>query len=180
MTGGVGFIGSHLARRLIGGGQFVRVVDNLATGHRRNLEDVMDRIEFREGDLCDVDVCTAAVDNMEVVYHVAALPSVPRSMADPIGTRNANVNATLNLLEAGRRASVRQFVYSSSSSAYGDTPMMPKVETAELLPRSPYAAAKLAGGTPSPKPGLDSSKAWRSVTSTSSGHGRTPAVPMPR
>ena len=145
VTGGAGFIGSHLVRRLLAEGHAVRVVDNLATGFRHNLEEVADRIDFMEADICDPDVCTDAVHGVEVVFHVAALPSVPRSMADPIGTHNTNVNATLNLLESSRRASVRRLVYSSSSSAYGDTPVLPKVETMEPLPRSPYAAAKLSG-----------------------------------
>jgi UDP-glucose 4-epimerase len=145
VTGGAGFIGSHLARRLLDVGHAVRVVDNLATGFRHNLEEVLDRIEFIQGDICDPDVCTDAVNGVETVFHLAALPSVPRSMADPVGTHNTNVNATLYLLESSRRGGVRRFVYSSSSSAYGDTPVLPKVETMEPLPRSPYAAAKLSG-----------------------------------
>jgi UDP-glucose 4-epimerase len=145
VTGGAGFIGSHLTRRLLDEGASVRAVDNLSTGFRRNLVEVLDRIEFIEGDIVDPDVCAAVVDGVDTVYHVAALPSVPRSMADPIGTHQSNVNGTLNLLEAGRRSGVRRFVYSSSSSAYGDTPVLPKSEDAEPLPRSPYAAAKLAG-----------------------------------
>jgi UDP-glucose 4-epimerase len=145
VTGGAGFIGSHLVRRLVENGGTVRVVDNLSTGFLHNLDDLTDRIEFVEADVSDPDVCAEAVSGVEVVFHVAALPSVPRSMADPLGTHNANVNATLNLLEASRHAGVRRFVYSSSSSAYGDTPALPKVEAMEPLPRSPYAAAKLAG-----------------------------------
>jgi UDP-glucose 4-epimerase len=145
VTGGAGFIGSHLARRLLDEGASVRVVDNLSTGFRQNLEEIRDRIEFIEGDIVDRDTCALAVEGVDTVYHVAALPSVPRSMADPLGTHESNVNGTLNLLEAGRRAGVRRFVYSSSSSAYGDTPVMPKSEASEPLPRSPYAAAKLAG-----------------------------------
>jgi UDP-glucose 4-epimerase len=145
VTGGAGFIGSHLVRRLLRDGYSVRVLDNLTTGFRSNLDEVAGRIDFIEGDIRDLEVCWEASKGVEFVFHVAALPSVPRSMADPMGTHNTNVNGTLNLLEAARRHGVRRFVYSSSSSAYGDTPELPKVESMEPLPRSPYAAAKLAG-----------------------------------
>ncbi len=145
VTGGAGFIGSHLVRRLHAEGHSVRVLDNLATGFRHNLEEVLDSIDFIEGDICDLGVCTKASQDIDTVFHVAALPSVPRSMADPMGTHNTNVNGTLNLLESARQQGVRRFVYSSSSSAYGDTPDLPKVESMEPLPRSPYAAAKLSG-----------------------------------
>jgi len=145
VTGGAGFIGSHLTRRLLDDGLTVRVVDDLSTGFRQNLEELSGRIDFIEGDIRDPDVCAEAAAEVEVIYHVAALPSVPRSMADPLGTHGANVNGTLNLLQAARRSGVRRFVYSSSSSAYGDTPVLPKIESMEPLPRSPYAAAKLAG-----------------------------------
>ena len=123
----------------------MRVVDNLATGFLRNLDDVLDVVDFRESDIRDARACEEAVEGIEVVFHVAALPSVPRSLRDPVGTHDTNVNGTLNLLEASRRAGVRRFVYSSSSSVYGDTPALPKVESMEPLPRSPYAAAKAAG-----------------------------------
>jgi UDP-glucose 4-epimerase len=123
----------------------VRVIDNLATGYRHNLAEVREQIDFLEADIADPAACARAVAGIEVVYHVAALPSVPRSIADPLGTHRTNVNGTLNLLEAGRHAGVRRFVYSSSSSAYGDTPALPKSEASEPLPRSPYAAAKLSG-----------------------------------
>jgi len=145
VTGGAGFIGSHIVRRLLGLGHDVRVIDNLITGFRHNLDEVADRVDFRVADIRDPRSCAEAVEGVDVVFHVAALPSVPRSMADPVGTHETNVNGTLNLLEAGRRAGVRRFVYSSSSSAYGDTPVLPKVESMEALPRSPYAAAKLSG-----------------------------------
>jgi UDP-glucose 4-epimerase len=145
VTGGAGFIGSHIVRRLLEIGHDVRVIDNLATGFQHNLDEVADRIDFRIGDIRDPRSCAEAVEGVEVVFHVAALPSVPRSMADPLGTHDTNVNGTLNLLEAGRHAGVRRFVYSGSSSVYGDTAVLPKVESMEPLPRSPYAAAKLSG-----------------------------------
>jgi UDP-glucose 4-epimerase len=145
VTGGAGFIGSHLVGRLIDEGYSVRVVDNLSTGFRGNLADVMDRIDFREADIRDARVCSQVVSEIDAVFHVAALPSVSRSMANPLETHGVNATGTLNLLEAARNAGVRRFVYSGSSSAYGETPDLPKSETAEPLPRSPYAAAKLAG-----------------------------------
>jgi len=144
VTGGAGFIGSHVATRLVEMGRPVRVVDNLSTGSRANLAHLDGRVEFLEGDLCDDRTCARAVDGVEVVFHVAALPSVPRSLADPWGSHDANVNATVRLLEAGRAAGVRRVVFSSSSSVYGDTPSLPKTEDVEPSPRSPYAASKLA------------------------------------
>jgi UDP-glucose 4-epimerase len=145
VTGGAGFIGCNLTRHLLSLGHSVRVIDNLSTGSRSNLSEIEPDIEFVEGDLRDLGTCERATRGVEVVFHVAALPSVPRSLKDPIGCHENNVNATVNLLEASRRAGVRRFVYSGSSSAYGDTAVLPKVETMEPLPRSPYAAAKLAG-----------------------------------
>ncbi len=145
VTGGAGFIGSHLVERLVALGHRVRVVDNLSTGKVGNLEPVLEEIEFLDGDLRDEDVCRHAVRGADLVFHLAALPSVPRSLADPWGSHDANVNATLRLLIACAEAHVRRVIYSSSSSAYGDTPALPKVESAEPAPRSPYAAAKLAG-----------------------------------
>ena len=144
VTGGAGFIGSHVVRRLLKEGHAVRVVDNLSTGRRENLVGVEGQVDFHLADLSDPDVCVRVVDGIELVFHIAALPSVPRSIQDPIGTHRSNVNATVHLLEAGRRAGVRRVVFSSSSSVYGDTATLPKVENAEPLPRSPYAAAKLS------------------------------------
>ena len=144
VTGGAGFIGSHLTDRLLELGHHVRVVDDLSTGRRENVAHVAGRIEFVEGTLCDPDVCDRAVRDIEIVFHLAALPSVPRSLADPWGSHDANVNATVRLLSAARAAGVRRVVYSSSSSVYGDTPALPKVESMEPLPRSPYAASKLS------------------------------------
>jgi nucleoside-diphosphate-sugar epimerase len=144
VTGGAGFIGSHLATRLVEMGRPVRVVDNLSTGSRANVAHIAGQIEFIEGNLCDERTCAQAVESVDVVFHVAALPSVPRSLADPWGSHDSNVNATVRLLQAAHAAGVRRIVFSSSSSIYGDTPTLPKVESAELLPRSPYAASKLA------------------------------------
>jgi UDP-glucose 4-epimerase len=145
VTGGAGFIGSHLAARLVALGHTVRVVDNLSTGDEANLAGLEGDIDFLLGDLCEPDVCRRAVAGMEVVFHVAALPSVPRSLKDPWASHAANVNATVRLLEACQEAKVGRVVYSSSSSVYGDTPVLPKTESVEPLPRSPYAASKLAG-----------------------------------
>lgn len=145
VTGGAGFIGSHLVRRLLNEGHRVRVVDNLSTGFRANLDEVSGDIEFVEGDLCDPATCQRVVDGIDLVFHVAALPSVPRSLENPIACHRNNVDATLFVLEASRKAGVRRVVYSSSSSVYGDTAVLPKTEEVEPLPRSPYATAKLAG-----------------------------------
>jgi UDP-glucose 4-epimerase len=145
VTGGAGFIGSHVAEHLVRVGHRVRVVDNLSTGDRANLVALGGGAEFVEGDLTDPALCARVVRGVELVWHLAALPSVPRSMQDPRGCHEHNVNATMNLLLAAREAGVRRLVYSSSSSVYGDTAVLPKVETVEPLPRSPYAAAKLAG-----------------------------------
>jgi UDP-glucose 4-epimerase len=145
VTGGAGFIGSHIVRHLLGRGHAVRVVDNFATGSRENLAEVAADVDVIEGDLVDPDVCARAVAGVDVVFHLAALGSVPRSMRDPWGSHQANVNATVRLLEASRAAGVRRLVFSSSSSVYGDTPVLPKIETLEPLPRSPYAASKLSG-----------------------------------
>jgi UDP-glucose 4-epimerase len=144
VTGGAGFIGSHVVDRLLGLGHDVRVVDNLSTGSRDNLAHVADDVEFLLGDLCDPSVAARAVEDVDVIYHLAALPSVPRSLKDPWGSHDANVNATVHLLQAAVRAGARRVVVSSSSSVYGDTPQLPKLESFEPLPRSPYAASKLA------------------------------------
>ena len=144
VTGGAGFIGSHLVEELVRHGQAVRVVDNLATGQRRNLAHV-DGVEFVEGDLADLAVAQDAVRDIEYVVHQAAIPSVQRSVLDPIASHRANVDATLNLLIAARDAGVRRVVYAGSSSAYGNSPSLPKHEKTSAAPVSPYALQKLFG-----------------------------------
>lgn len=145
VTGGAGFIGSHLVEHLVRAGQSVRVLDNFLTGKRANLESLLGKIELFEGDIRDADVCRQACHGVDVVFHQAALPSVPVSVADPVTSHNCNVNGTLNVLVAARDAKVRRLVYAASSSAYGDAPTSPKVETMPSLPLSPYAVQKLAG-----------------------------------
>jgi nucleoside-diphosphate-sugar epimerase len=144
VTGGAGFIGSHLVDELVRRGERVRVVDNLSTGALANLE-TLDRVEFIEGDLGDIDVARRAVAGVDVVLHQAAIPSVPRSVEDPLTSHRANVDASLTLLLAARDAKVKRVVYAGSSSAYGDTPVLPKVETMPTAPLSPYALQKLVG-----------------------------------
>lgn len=145
VTGGAGFIGSNLCRALVVEGCFVRVVDNLITGQRRNLEGLWDRIEFVEADMGDPDVAHAAMQDIDVVLHQGAVPSVPRSVDNPAETHVHCVDATFQLLLAARDRKVRRFVYAASSSAYGDSETLPKVETMAPNPRSPYAVAKLTG-----------------------------------
>lgn len=145
ITGGAGFIGSHIVRRLVADGQRVRVVDNLVTGLLPRIADLMDGCEFIEKDLADDGVCDEVVDGIDFVIHQAAIPSVQRSVRDPITSHRANVTATLNLLESCKKAKVQRFVYAASSSAYGDTEVLPKVETMATNPLSPYALQKLVG-----------------------------------
>ena len=142
VTGGAGFIGSHLAEELLRRGQRVRVVDSLITGKRRNLEP-LNGVEFVEGDLADPSIAAAAVKGMDYVLHQAAIPSVPRSVKDPVTSNRANIDASLNVLVAARDAGVRRVVYAGSSSAYGDTPTLPKREDMPTNPLSPYALQKL-------------------------------------
>jgi len=145
VTGGAGFIGSALARELVRRGERVRVLDNLATGRRDNLSDIQDHVEFVQADLCDPAALEPALAGVRLVLHQAAIPSVPRSIADPLETHRANVDGTLHLLVAAKQAGVERLVYAASSSAYGDTPALPKVETMEPNPLSPYAVSKLVG-----------------------------------
>ena len=142
VTGGAGFIGSHMAEELVRRGERVRVVDSLITGKRENLSHIP-QVEFVHGDLADLEVARRAVTGVDYVLHQAAIPSVPRSVQDPITSNRANVDASLNLLVAARDAGVRRVVYAGSSSAYGNTPTLPKVETMPTAPLSPYALQKL-------------------------------------
>jgi nucleoside-diphosphate-sugar epimerase len=142
VTGGAGFIGSHLTEELVRRGQRVRVVDSLITGKRQNLAHVAG-VEFIEGDLADLAVARRAVTGIDFVLHQAAIPSVPRSVQDPITSNTANIDASLNVLVAARDARVKRVVYAGSSSAYGDAPTLPKVETMPTAPLSPYALQKL-------------------------------------
>ena len=142
VTGGAGFIGSHIAEELVRRGHGVRVVDSLITGRRPNLDHVSG-VEFIEGDLADEPIASRAVAGIDFVLHQAAIPSVPRSVKDPITSHRANVTASLNLLLAARDAGVRRVVYAGSSSAYGDTPALPKREDMPPNPLSPYALQKL-------------------------------------
>ena len=145
VTGGAGFIGSHIVRRLLKEGAAVRVVDNLSTGKKDRLRVVESSIEFIEDDLTDQSVCDRAVRGVEYVFHQAAVPSVYRSVQDPVGTNRANITSTLNLLESCHKNSVRRLVYAASSSAYGDTQVLPKREDMASNPLSPYALQKFVG-----------------------------------
>ncbi len=145
VTGGAGFIGSHLVEGLLARGYKVRVLDNFATGRRENLADVLQRIELLEGSVTNLTTARSAMRGVEVVFHQAALPSVPRSVKNPLESNEVNITGTLNILVAARDAGVKRVVYAASSSAYGDQPTLPKVETMPPDPLSPYAIAKLAG-----------------------------------
>ncbi len=145
VTGGAGFIGSHIAAGLAAKGARVRVIDDLSTGHRENLEEIGGDIDFVEASLIDGAALRRALEDVELVYHEAAIPSVPRSIENPLATHDACVNATFALLLAARDKGVRRVVYAASSSAYGDQPTLPKVESMRPDPLSPYSVAKLVG-----------------------------------
>jgi UDP-glucose 4-epimerase len=144
VTGAAGFIGSSLVRALLDRGDEVRGIDNFSTGRRENLTEVIKRIDFREVDILDLDALHSACKGIDYVLHQAAIPSVPKSVLDPIGSNQANIDGTVNVLVAARDAKVRRVVYAASSSAYGDTPTLPKHEAMNPNPISPYAVAKLA------------------------------------
>lgn len=145
VTGGAGFIGSNIVRQLVGQNQQVRVLDNLASGHSSNLEAVSDKVEFIDGDIRDYWTVAQAVEGIDYVLHQAALPSVPRSVENPLTSNVVNIDGTLNVLEAARRANVKKFVLASSSSVYGESEELPKHEQLTPSPLSPYAITKLTG-----------------------------------
>jgi len=194
VTGGAGFIGSHLVTALLQRGHEVVVLDDLSTGRRENLEvaasPAPERLRFVEASLLDYEALADAVDGVEAVLHQAAIPSVPRSFADPVATMRANAEGTTALLEACRKAGVRRIAMASSSSIYGDTPTLPKEESMPPSPMSPYALSKLtaeqAGGIFARTYGLDvfalryfNSTFSRCATSTSSARGRIPTRSIP-
>lgn len=145
VTGGAGFIGSHIIEELLRRGETVRSVDNFLTGKRENIAPFLERIDFIEGDIRDSETCRLAAEGMDIVLHQAALPSVPRSIQDPLLTNDINIRGTLSLLVASSKAGVKKFVFASSSSVYGDDPHLPKKEGREGNPLSPYAVSKRAG-----------------------------------
>ena len=146
VTGGAGFIGSALVRTLLAqGAGAVRVVDNFLTGHERNLHEIRSRIELDQSDIRDYTALAAAIRGADVVFHLAAIPSVPRSILDPEPSHQVNIDGTFNVLRACAEEKVKRVVYAASSSAYGDTDVLPKVESMLPQPKSPYAVQKLAG-----------------------------------
>src|SRR5882724_434421 len=145
VTGAAGFIGSSLVRALLDRGDEVRGIDNLSTGKRENLSEVLKQMDFRQVDILDLDATRQACEGVDYVLHQAAVPSVPKSVIDPLGSNRANADGTLNVLVAARDAKVKRVVYAASSSAYGDTPTLPKHEAMNPNPISPYAVAKLTG-----------------------------------
>ncbi|HVA00399.1 MAG TPA: SDR family oxidoreductase [Terriglobia bacterium] len=144
VTGGAGFIGSHVVDELLRRGESVRVLDNVSTGHAENLAGVRQKIDWHESDIRNLDAIRPCFGGVEYVVHLAAIPSVPRSVEDPLTSNAVNLDGTLNVLVAARDASVKRVVFSASSAAYGDHPALPRVESQEPRPLSPYALAKLA------------------------------------
>ncbi len=145
VTGGAGFIGSSIAERLLGQGERVRIIDDFSTGRRVNVETLKGPVELIEGSICDAAVVKKAMQGVDVVFHQAAIPSVSRSVDDPQMSMFANVQGTTVILDEARRAGVRRLVFAASSSAYGNTPTLPKIETMAPAPLSPYAISKLTG-----------------------------------
>jgi UDP-glucose 4-epimerase len=145
VTGIAGFIGSSIARALLDEGAQVRGIDNLSTGSLENIDEIHSQIDFRKADVLDPDALRDACDGVDYVFHEAAIPSVPKSVDDPIGTNGPNLTGTLYVLEAARKAGVRRVLYAASSAAYGDSPELPKTEDMLPAPLSPYAVQKLAG-----------------------------------
>lgn len=145
VTGGAGFIGSHISEALVNRGDRVRVLDNLMTGNRENLGHLADEIDFIEGDIRDFETVRCAMDGVRIVFHEAAIPSVPRSVNEPVLNHESNVNGTFNVLLAARDAGVKRVVFAASSSAYGEKGIEAKLETQLPEPLSPYAVAKLVG-----------------------------------
>ena len=145
VTGGAGFIGSNLVDELLRRGHRVRVLDNLSTGRPENLAAVRERIDFFNADICDLETIRPCFAGVDYVIHLAALPSVPRSVADPLSANRVNIEGTLNVLLAARDANVKRVVFAASSAAYGDNPILPRVESHEPRPMSPYALTKVAG-----------------------------------
>jgi len=145
VTGGAGFIGSHLATHFLEQGHAVRVIDDFSSGRHENLAHIRDKIDLYEADMCDPRACANACRDIDFVFHEAAIPSVPKSVEHPRASHNANITGTFNLLEASLSCKVRRFIYAGSSSAYGDTTESPKHEGIKPMPLSPYAVQKLAG-----------------------------------
>lgn len=145
VTGGAGFIGSNIVRKLVERGERVRVLDNFSTGKKENLAGLEGKVDIVEGSFIDRDLVGRALKGVRYVLHQGAIPSVPRSVADPVSSNEANVTGTLHLLEGAREAGVERFVYAASSSAYGDTEVLPKVEDMPSKPLSPYAVGKYTG-----------------------------------
>jgi UDP-glucose 4-epimerase len=146
VTGGAGFIGSAIARKLLdAGARRVVIIDNLLTGRESNLEEIRSRVEFQRADIRNYEEIAPLIKGAAVVFHEAAIPSVPRSIDDPVPSHDVNVNGTFNVLRAAREGGVGRLVYAASSSAYGDTEVLPKVESMTPRPKSPYALQKLMG-----------------------------------